>query len=137
MGMAHRMASQGAGAMGNFDASWDTAIKAHQAGTDMADAFEALSSMTEAPAGLEAAIAAPRVWVGPFDTSNWEATEATAGGSASGRASDGASASRILSEAAPDIARWGRAAKKAFANSPAFGLVARPEQAKYLSLIHI
>ena len=66
MGMAHRMASQGAGAMGNFDASWDHAIKAHQAGTDMADAFEALSSMTEAPAGLEAAIAAPRVWVGPF-----------------------------------------------------------------------
>ena len=55
MGMAHRMASQGAGAMGNFDASWEHAIKAHQAGTDMADAFAALSSMAEAPAGLAVA----------------------------------------------------------------------------------
>ena len=137
MGIAHRMASQGAGAMGNFDGAWEHAIKAHQAGTDMADAFDALSSMAEAPAGLEAAMAAPRVWIGPLDTSNWEATEATAGGSASGRASDGASVARILGEAAPDIARWGRAAKKAFANSPAFGLVARPEQAKYILQLEV
>ena len=137
MGIAHRMASQGAGAMGNFDGAWEHAIKAHQAGTDMSDAFEALSSMGEPPAGLEAAMAVPRVWIGPMDTSNWEATSATAGGSASGRASDGASVARILGEAAPDIARWGRAAKKAFANSPAFGLVARPEQAKYILQLEV
>ena len=132
MGIAHRMASQGAGAMGNFDGAWEHAIKAHQAGTDMSDAFEALSSMGKPPAGLEAAMAVPRVWIGPMDTSNWEATSATAGGSASGRASDDASAARILAEAAQDVQRWGKAARKAFAESRAFGLVSRPEQAKYI-----
>ena len=137
MGIAHRMASQGAGAMGNFDGAWEHAIKAHQAGTDMSDAFEALSSMGEPPAGLEAAMAVPRVWIGPMDTSNWEATSATAGGSASGRASDDASAARILAEAAQDIQRWGKAARKAFANSPAFGLVSRAEQATYMLQLEV
>ena len=137
MGIAHRMASQGAGAMGNFDGAWEHAIKAHQAGTDMSDAFEALSSMGEPPAGLEAAIAVPRVWVGPMDTSNWEATSATAGGSASGRASDDASAARILAEASQDVQRWGKAARKAFANSRAFGLVSRPAQAKYILQLEV
>ena len=137
MGMAYRMASQGAGAMGNFDAAWAHAIKAHQAGTDMSDAFEALSSMGEPPAGLEAAMAVPRVWIGPMDTSNWEATSATAGGSASGRASDDASSARILAEAAQDIQRWGKAARTAFANSPAFGLVSRAEQANYMLQLEV
>ena len=137
MGIAHRMASQGAGAMGNFDGAWEHAIKAHQAGTDMSDAFAALSSMGEPPAGLEAAMAVPRVWIGPMDTSNWEATSATAGGSASGRASDDASASRILSEAAQDIQRWGNAARKAFADSSAFGLVSRAEQATYMLQLEV
>ncbi len=137
MGIAHRMASQGAGAMGNFDGAWEHAIKAHQAGTDMSDAFEALSSMGEPPAGLEAAMAVPRVWVGPMDTSNWEATSATAGGSASGRASDDASTVRILAEASPDLERWGKAARKAFADSPAFGLVSRAEQANYMLQLEV
>lgn len=137
MGIAHRMASQGAGAMGNFDGAWEHAIKAHQAGTDMSDAFEALSSMGEPPAGLEAAMAVPRVWIGPMDTSNWEATSATAGGSASGRATDDASAARILAEAAQDVQRWGKAARKAFAESRAFGLVSRPEQAKYILQLEV
>ena len=137
MGIAHRMASQGAGAMGNFDGAWEHAIKAHQAGTDMSDAFEALSSMGEPPAGLEAAMAVPRVWIGTMDTSNWEATSATAGGSASGRATDDASAARILAEAAQDVQRWGKAARKAFAESRAFGLVSRPEQAKYILQLEV
>ncbi|MEE3151795.1 MAG: hypothetical protein VX300_05925 [Acidobacteriota bacterium] len=137
MGIAHRMASQGAGAMGNFDGAWEHAIKAHQAGTDMSDAFAALSSMGEPPAGLEAAMAVPRVWIGPMDTSNWEATSATAGGSASGRASDDASSARILSEAAQDIQRWGNAARKAFADSSAFGLVSRAEQATYMLQLEV
>ena len=137
MGIAYRMLSEIAGASGNFDAAWAHAIKAHQAGTDMSDAFGALSSMGEPPTGLEAAIAAPRVWIGPMDTSNWEATSATAGGSASGRASDDASSARILAEAAQDLQRWAKAARKAFADSPAFGLVSRAEQAKYMLQLEV
>ena len=137
-GMAYRMLSEIAGSSGNYEAAWEHAIKAHQAGTDMSDAFKGLQDMgQQAPAGFEASKTVPRIWVGPMDTSNWEATSATAGGSASGRASDDASTARILAEASPDLDRWGKAARKAFADSPAFGLVSRAEQANYMLQLEV
>ena len=139
MGIAHRMASQGSAAMGNMAASWEHAIKAHQAGTDMSDAFAALSSMGEAPDGLEAAMVAPRVWIGPFDTSVWEeqGDSALQGGASSAGSSLTNRAARIMEEAAPDIERWEKAAKVAFAESRVFGLVARREQAEYMLQLEV
>ena len=138
-GQAHRQASRYAADMDDFDASWAQAIKAHQSGTDMSDAFAGLPSMAEAPDDLEMAMAAPRVFAGPIDTETFEEAgdNALQGGANSSASSRTGRAERILSEAAPDIARWVQEAKRQFSESREFGLVQRPEQAQYILLFEI
>ncbi|MCH7823740.1 MAG: hypothetical protein IH849_02975 [Acidobacteria bacterium] len=145
-GQAHRLASRYAATMGDLDASWAQAIKAHQSGTDMSDAFEGLSNMGDGPDDLDAAMSAPRVFVGPVDTTAFEASGDTAlqsgaGGSRTDR-EDSASRGtglgrRVIQEAAPDIYRWVQEAKSQFSDSRAFGLVQRPEQAQYILIFEI
>ena len=137
-GQAHRLASMYAADLGDLDASWAEAIRAHQAGTDMSDAFAGLPPDT-APEDLDAAMAAPRVFVGPIDTETFEeqGDTALAGGansSASGRTNRGA---RVIQEVAPDILRWGQEAKRQFSTSRAFGLVQRPEQSQYILIFEV
>lgn len=138
-GQAHRLASMYAADAGDFDASWDQAIKAHQSGTDMSDAFDGLSSMAAAPDDLDAAMAAPRVFVAPVDTTTFEnqADNALAGGANSSATSRSGRGKRIVQEAAPDIVRWGLEAKSQFSESRAFGLVQRPEQAQYILVFEV
>lgn len=133
-GEAHRQASMYAADMDNFDASWEHAIKAHQAGTDMSDAFAGLQTMADAPEDLEAQLAAYRVFIGPFDTTVFEesgdtALQGGASGSASGRTDR---AGRIVREAVSEILTYQQEARKQFAESRSFGLVQRQDQAQYI-----
>ncbi len=138
-GQAHRQASLYAADMDDLDASWAQAIKAHQSGTDMSDAFAGLATMTDTPDDLEMSMAAPRVFVGPIDTETFEEAgdNALQGGASSGASSRTGRAERILAETAPDIARWVQEAKRQFSESREFGLVQRPEQAQYILLFEI
>ncbi len=138
-GQAHRQASLYAADMDDLDASWAQAIKAHQSGTDMSDAFNGLASESQGPDGLDAAMAAPRVFIAPVDTTTFEnqADNALAGGANSSATSRSGRGKRIVREAAPDIVRWGLEAKSQFSESRAFGLVQRPEQAQYILVFEI
>ncbi len=138
-GAAHREASFYAASMGDLDASWEHAIKAHQAGTDMSDAFEGLQTMAPAPGDLEEQLAAYRVFVGPFDTTVFEESGDTAlqGGvnsSATDRTDRGA---RIVQQAATEIANYQQVARRKFAESRAFGLVQRQNQAQYIFVTEV
>jgi len=138
-GQAHRLASMYAADTGDLDASWDQAIKAHQSGADMSDAFAGLSTMADAPDDLDVAMAAPRVFVAPADTTTFEnqADNALAAGANSSATSRTGRGKRIAQEAAGDIFRWGVEAKSQFSESRAFGLVQRPEQAQYILVFEI
>lgn len=138
-GVAHRKASFWAANLGNLDASWDHAIKAHQAGTDMTDAFEGLQTMADAPADLDVQLAAYRVFVGPFDTTVFQESGDTAlqGGadsSATGRTDRGG---RIVQEAAADIFQYQQEARRRFSDSEAFGLVQQQQQAQLIFVTEV
>lgn len=138
-GIAHRKASFWAANAGNLEASWEQAIKAHQAGTDMSDAFEGLQSMTDAPDDLEAQLAAYRVFVGPFDTTVFEQSGDTAlqGGANSSATSRTDRGARIVQEAAGDIFGYQQEARRQFAGSRGFGLVQRQEAAQYIFVTEV
>jgi len=133
-GAAHRQASMYAADMGNLDLSWEQAIKAHQAGTDMSDAFAGLQTMTEVPGDLDAQLAAYRVFVGPFDTTVFEESGDTAlqGGANSSATSRTDRGTRIVREAVGEIVNYQQIARRQFAESRAFGLVQRQDQAQYI-----
>lgn len=138
-GIAHRKASFWAARMNNLDASWEHAIKAHQAGTDMSDAFEGLQTMAEAPEDLEAQLAAYRVYVGPFDTTVFEesgdtALQGGANSSATGRTDVG---KRVVQEAAADIAGYQQEARRQLSGSRSFGLVQQQQQAQYIFVTEV
>jgi hypothetical protein len=138
-GAAHRFASMYAADLGNLDASWEHAIKAHQAGTDMSDAFQGLQTMSEAPENLDAQLAAYRVFIGPFDTTVFQesgdtALQGGANSSASGRTDVGA---RVVQEAATDIAGYQQEARRQFAASRAFGLVQQQQQAQLIFVTEV
>jgi tetratricopeptide (TPR) repeat protein len=143
-GIAHRMASMHAADRGDLDQSWQQAIKAHQSGTDMSDAFAGLGSMSEKPADLEEQLAVKRVFVAPMDTEAFEQQGDRSLGNAGGvrDKDDAASGStnvgrRVLNEAGSDIMQFQREANRQFANSRAFGLVQRPEMADLVMVFEV
>lgn len=138
-GIAHRKASFWAANMGNLDASWEQAIKAHQAGTDMSDAFEGLQTMTEAPDDLQAQLSAPRVFVGPINTEAFEqqgdsALQGGANSSGSARTDVGR---RVVMETQGDLAQFQQEARRQLSDSRAFGLVASREQAQLIMVVDV
>ncbi|HEX9700915.1 MAG TPA: hypothetical protein VGD06_15775 [Acidobacteriota bacterium] len=142
-GIAHRMASMHAADRGDLDESWQQAIKAHQSGTDMSDAFAGLGSMSEKPADLEQQLAVKRVFIAPMDTEIFENQgDRSLGSSDSTRRNNSASSNtevgrRVLNEAVADIAQFQREANRQFANSRAFGLVQRPEMADLIMVFEV
>ncbi len=138
-GAAHREASFYAANMGNLDASWEHAIKAHQAGTDMSDAFEGLQTMADAPDDLDAQLAAYRVFIGPFDTTVFEESGDTAlqGGANSSATSRTDRGTRIVQEAASDIFTYQQEARRQFARSRSFGFVQRQDQAQLIFVTEV
>ena len=148
-GQAHRQASRYAADMGNLDASWDQAIMAHQAGTDMSDAFEGLQTMGPAPDDLDAQLAAYRVFVAGLDLENFlRAAENPFGRTAdasntsndpSNRTSTKATSvgARVASDSQSDRNAVARLLRSRLADSPYFGLVGRQDMAQYILIIKV
>ncbi len=138
-GDAHRQVSMYAADLGNLDVSWEHAIKAHQAGTDMSDAFEGLQTMADAPDDLDSQLAAYRVFIGPFDTTVFEESGDTAlqGGANSSATSRTDRGARIVQEAASDIFTYQQEARRQFARSRSFGFVQRQDQAQLIFVTEV
>lgn len=146
-GIAHRQASFWAANMGNLEVSWDHAIKAHLAGTDMSDAFAGLQTMGPAPGDLDQRLAASRVWVAPMNVEQFLAHEENPFGrliDSGGSSTDTANISttratnvgaRVVSESSADRASVMRRTRQRLADSRMFGLVANQEQAQYILVI--
>ena len=121
-GEAHRYASAD---IGDLEASWEHAIKAHQAGLDMSDAFAGLRNMSRVPDDLDDQLGAARVFVGGFDTSVFDRDGSRAGAKA------------ILAQAAADLFSFQQVARERLSESAAFGLVQRQESAQYIMMFEI
>ena len=148
-GDAHRQASFWAANMGDLETSWDHAIKAHQAGTDMADAFEGLQTMGPAPDDLEALLSAYRVFVAPMNLEQFLAHEenpfgrvVNSGGSSfdtdnvSNTKATGVGA-RTISESSADRATVMQRTRQRIADSRQFGLVGSQAAAQYILVIEV
>jgi len=138
-GAAERFVSMYAADLGDIEASWEHAIKAQQAGTDMSDAFAGLQTMSEAPADLDAQLAAYRVFVGPFDTTVFEESgdTALAGGADSSATNRTDVGKRVVQEATVDIVGYQQEARRQFSDSRAFGLVAQQQQAQLIFVTEV
>lgn len=137
-GMAERAASYNAAAMGDMETSWIHAIKAHQAGTDMSDAFGGMPR-DNAPDDLDRQLAAYRVFVGPFDTTVFEeqgdtALQGGANAAATGRTDVG---KRVVQEATLEIMNYQQEARQRFSDSRSFGLVQRQDLAQLIFVTEV
>ena len=159
-GDAHRMAAVSAVDTGNLDVAWDQAIKAHQAGVDMTQAFQSLQTRSRAPDDLDQQLNAVRVFVGPLNTEKLAArldnpfTRAvdTGDGPTStvevqrGQLVDPRSTSaslatgvgkRLITESQADFFQLLQQTRRSLAASRSFGLVPRQEMARYLLMIEV
>ncbi|MGD8328669.1 MAG: hypothetical protein PVJ49_04480 [Acidobacteriota bacterium] len=146
-GAAERFASMYAADLGDLEASWDHAIKAQVAGTDMSDAFAGLQTMGPAPDDWQARVNAARVWVAPMNVEQFLAHEENPFGrmiDASGdpNNTDNVSNSRatsvgarVVSESSADRASVMRRMRQRVADSQFFGLVGTQEQATYILVL--
>lgn len=137
-GIAHRKASFWAANLGDLETSWAHAIKAHQAGTDMSDAFQGLPA-DQAPEDLDEQLSAYRVFVGPFDTTVFQESGDTAlqGGANSSGSNRTDRGRRVVQEAAVDIASYQQEARRQLSQSRAFGLVGQQEQAQLIFVTEV
>ena len=148
-GDALRQASMKAADMGNLEASWDYAIMAHQAGTDMSDAFEGLQTMGPAPDDLDSRLAAYRVFVAPMNLEQFIAAQGSPFGAMideDGSATDTDNISntkatnvgaQIVSETAGDREAVLLRIRQRLNDSRQFGLVGNPNSAQYLLVIEV
>ncbi len=143
-GDAHRQASFYAARLDDLETSWDQAIKAHQAGTDMSDAFEGLQTMGPAPDDLDTLLSAYRVWVAPMNLEQFLASEENPFGrmidsngdplntdNVSNTRATGVGA-RIVSESSADRATVMQRTRQRLADSRYFGLVGNQGAAQYI-----
>lgn len=148
-GDAHRQVSFHAAGLGDLEASWDHAIKAHQAGTDMTDAFEGLQTMGPAPEDFDQRLAAYRVFVAPMNVEQFLAREENpfgrlidSGGSStdtdniSNTKATGVGA-RVVSESSSDRATVMQRTRQRIADSRYFGLVGSQSAAQYILVIEV
>lgn len=148
-GDAHRLASMYAADMGNLEDSWDQAIKAHLAGTDMSDAFEGLQTMGPAPEDFDQRLAAYRVFVAPMNVEQFIAHEENPFGrmiDSSGSATNTDNLSntkatgvgaRVVSESSADRATVMQRTRQRLADSRYFSLVGNQGQAQYILVIEV
>ncbi len=148
-GDAHREASYYAANMGNLEESWDQAIKAHLAGTDMSDAFEGLQTMGPAPEDFDQRLAAYRVLVAPMNLEQFIAAAENPFGrmiDSSGSSTDTDNISnskatgvgaRVVSESSADRATVMQRTRQRLADSRYFSLVGNQSQAQYILVIEV
>jgi len=111
IGPVHQFASIASADLEKYDIAWEHAIRAHQAGIDMREHFEALRTASPAPADLDARLEAPRLYVGPALVPDPEA------------------------QAVLDAVL--RGIRLAISESAAFGLVTQPQMADYYLRLQI
>lgn len=151
-GEAHRLAAIAALNIRNLQVAWDQAVKAHQAGADIADTLNQLLALEKAPADLDNQLAAARVFVMPLNTEQLAAREdnpfsvdVVGGGSGGGIVDPfNTSATRAtnvggqqIGESQSEFYNLLTQTRRSLANSPSFGVVPRQEMAQYLLVIEV
>ena len=148
-GDAQRKASFFAANLGDLEESWDRAIKAHLAGTDMSDAFEGLQTMGPKPEDFDQRLAAYRVLVAPMNVEQFLAREQNPFGRVIDDAgadfdTDNISNSRntnvgqqVVSQTAGDRANVLQQTRQKLADSRYFALVGNQNQAQYILVIEV
>jgi len=150
-GEAHRLAAIAALNIRNLQVAWDQAVKAYQAGADVADTLNRLLAMEKAPPDLDNQLAAARVFVMPLNTEKLAARNdnpwgVDVVGGSSGSIADpfNTSASRAtnvggqqITESQSEFYNLLAQTRRSLANSRMFGVVPRQEMAQYLLAIEV
>lgn len=148
-GEAHRLAAVAALNIRDLTVAWDQAIKAHQAGADVAESFNRLLAMERAPQDLDARLAATRIYVMPLNTEKlaaeqqnpWGVNVIGGGGggiadpfSVSGSRATGQGNQKIT-QAQSSFYNLLMQMRRSLSGSRYFGVVQQPEMARYLLVI--
>lgn len=116
------MAGIAAFGVGDYDTCWEMTILAHQAGQDMSKEIVQLKEVIEPPEDLEERLNAPRVIVGPMDTSVTEHNSAM---------------EAALMQIQGELIVVQQQIEKALRDSPNFGLVRLMELADYVVVVNV
>ncbi|HJO03862.1 MAG TPA: hypothetical protein QGG47_07800 [Acidobacteriota bacterium] len=108
--------------VGDYETCWEQTILAHQAGRDMSKEIEQLREVADPPDDLEERINAPRVLVGPMDTSVTE--------------QNGAMESALL-QVRVQLGVVQQQVARALRDSPNFGLVRARQIADYMVVVNV
>ncbi len=108
--------------IGDYETCWEQTILAHQAGRDMTKEIAQLREVADPPDDLEERINAPRVLVGPMDTTVTE--------------SNGSMESALMG-VQKELAIVQRQIARALRDSPNFGLVRALQLADYMVVVNV
>ncbi len=108
--------------IGDYETCWEQTILAHQAGRDMSKEIEQLREVADPPDDLEERISAPRILVGPMDTSVTE---------------QNASMESALMQVRAELAVIQQQVARALRDSPNFGLVRVRQIADYVVVVNV
>ncbi len=116
------MAGIAAFGVGDYETCWEMTILAHQAGQDMSKEIVQLKEVIDPPDDLEERLNAPRVMVGPMDTSVTEHNSAM---------------EAVLMQIQGELIVVQQQVEKALRDSPNFGLVRLRELADYVVVVNV
>jgi tetratricopeptide (TPR) repeat protein len=140
---AHQMAAVLAARTGQFEIAWTQAIRAHQAGAEVARLLEQLARAQPGPDDLDRQLNAPTIFVGEADTTKVQAHTDNPFGveeldeDTNERADAlGVGLRRVLDSQA-DIYRVLWQTRSTLAASSSFALVLRPEMASLILVIEV
>lgn len=131
--------------IGDYETAWDQAIRASLAGMDMNDKFMEMFYESEPPVDFAQRVRAPKIYIAEIDTREVSARaeqpfnrNPLSGGdpTLSGRPSDIMGVDRVM-ERQLELARVQRSIREGLSDSPYFGVVLRPEAAKYAMVIAV
>ncbi len=141
----HYLAWLAAARIGDYENAWDQAIRASLAGMDMNDKFMDMFYESEPPVDFAQRVRAPKIYVAEIDTGEVFARaeqpfnrNPMSGGdpTLSGRSSDVMGVDRVM-ERQLELTRVQRLMREELSDSPYFGVVLRPDGAKYSMVIAV
>lgn len=140
---AHQMAAVLSARTGQFETAWNQAIRAHQAGADVARLMEQLAQAAQGPEDLAQQLNAPTIFVAEADTTKAEAhtdnpfgVEELDEDTNERAAALGVGLRRIL-DSQGEIYRVVWQTRSSLAASPTFALVPRADMARYLLVVEV
>ena len=141
----HYLAWLASSRISDYENAWDQAIRASLVGMDMNDKFMEMFYESEPPVDFAPRVRAPKIYVTEIDTGEVSARaeqpfnrNPMSGGdpTLSGRSSDIMGVDRVL-ERQLELRRVQRLMREELSDSPYFGVVLRPERAKYGMVIAV